>query len=146
MKRVIVVALSGGLVAAAMLWGSTPSAFAIKAFSDQFRAKYVKEKPTNDKEKELAEAVTKAKCLVCHRGRSKKDRNPYGLQLAELLDRRTDRDKIEKIHKAMDKVAKMKSDPKKKDSPTFGELIADGKLPGGDPEKAKSEEKSPSRP
>jgi cytochrome c2 len=129
-----------------MLWGSIPPAFAIGAFSDQFRAKYVKEKPTNEKEKAFAEAVTKAKCLVCHQGRSKKDRNPYGAQLAELLDRRTDRDKIEKIQKAMNKVAKMKSDPKKKDSPTFGELIADGKLPGGDPEKAKSEEKRSSRP
>ena len=146
MKKAMLFALTGGLVAGAMLWGSTPSAFAIKAFSDQFRSKYVKEKPASEKEKKFAEAVDKAKCLVCHQGKKKKDRNPYGIQLAELLDRKTDKDKAEKIQKAMDKVAKMKLEPKKKDSPTFGDLIAAGKLPGGDPEKAKSEEKEAAQP
>ena len=142
MRKAWLFALTAALVAGAMLWGSTPSALAVKAFSDQFRAKYVKEKPANDKEKAFAEAVTKAKCLVCHEGKSKKNRNRYGKQLAELLDKKTDKENVEKIQKALDRVAKMKSEPKKKDSPTFGELIAAGKLPGGEPKKEKKEEKT----
>ena len=143
MRKAWLFALTAALVVAAVLWGSTPSALAIKPFSDQFRAKYVKEKPANDKEKALAEAVVKAKCLVCHESKSKKNRNPYGRQLAELLDKKTDQENVEKIRKAMDKVAKMKSDPKKKDSPTFGELIAAGKLPGGEPKQEKKEQTQP---
>ena len=135
MRKAWLFALTAALVAGAMLWGSTPSALAVKAFSDQFRAKYVKEKPANDKEKALAEAVAKAKCLVCHEGKSKKNRNPYGRQLAELLDRKTDKENLEKIKKALERVAKTKVDPKKKDSPTFGDRIAQGKLPGGEPSK-----------
>jgi len=146
MRKAWLFTLAAALVAGAMLWGSTPSAWAIKAFSDQFRAKYVKEKPASDREKEFAEAVTKANCLVCHEGKSKKDRNPYGKQLAELLDRKTDRDNVEKIQKALDKVAKMKFDPKKKDSPTFGELIAAGKLPGAPPDEKKEEKKDQTQP
>ena len=143
MRKAVLLLLAGGFVAAMMLWVSAPSALAVKAFSDQFKAKYVKEKPANDKEKAFAEAVAKAKCLVCHEGKRKKDRNPYGRQLAELLDRKTDQENVEKIQKAMDKVAKMKSDPKKKDSPTFGELIAAGKLPGGEPKEEKEEKTRP---
>ena len=139
MRKALFYTLSGVLVAAALLWVATPSAEAIKPFSDQFKAKYVKEKPANDKEKALAEAVAKAKCLVCHEGKSKKNRNPYGKQLAELLDKKTDKESVEKIQKALDRVAKMKIDPKKKGSPTFGDRIAQGKLPGGEP--AKEEEK-----
>jgi cytochrome c2 len=131
MRKTLRYGLSGLFVAAALFWLATPSAEAIKPFSDQFKAKYVKEKPANDKEKAFAEAVAKAKCLVCHEGKSKKNRNVYGKQLAELLDRRTDKENVEKIQKALDKVAKTKVDAKKKDSPTFGELIAQGKLPGG---------------
>ncbi|HUT93863.1 MAG TPA: hypothetical protein VMY37_30650 [Thermoguttaceae bacterium] len=142
MRKAWLFAVTAALAAGAVLGGSTPSALAIKPFSDQFRAKYVKEKPANDREKALAEAVTKAKCLVCHEGKSKKNRNPYGKQLAELLDKKTDKENVEKIHKAMDKVAKMKSDAKKKDSPTFGELIAAGKLPGAEPKEEKEEEKA----
>jgi hypothetical protein len=36
-------------------------------------------------------------------------------------------------------VAKTKVDPKKKDSPTFGDRIAQGKLPGGEPKGEKRE-------
>jgi hypothetical protein len=135
MRKALLYTLSGILVAAALLWLATPSARAIKPFSDQFKAKYVKEKPANDKEKALAEAVAKVKCLVCHEGKSKKNRNPYGRQLAELLDKKTDKENVEKIRKALDKVAKTKVDAKKKDSPTFGDRIAQGKLPGGEPNK-----------
>jgi hypothetical protein len=137
MRKPLLYALSGLFVAVALLWLATPSANAIKPFSDEFKAKYVKEKPENDKEKAFAEAVTKVKCLVCHEGKSKKNRNVYGKQLSELLDKKTDKENVEKIKKALDRVAKTKVDAKKKDSPTFGDLIAEGKLPGGEPKEEK---------
>ena len=139
MRKAWLFALTVALVAGAMLWGSTPSALAIKAFSDQFRAKYVKEKPANDKEKAFAEAVAKAKCNVCHEGKKKKNRNAYGQELSRLLDKKIDKDNLEKIQKALDEVAELKCDPTDETSPTFGQRIAEGKLPGGE---MKEEEKT----
>jgi cytochrome c2 len=141
MRKAVVYALSGAFVAGTMLWLATPPAKAIKAFKDQFEAKYVKKETKDAKEKAFAEAVAKAKCNVCHEGKKKSDRNAYGKELAKLLDKKADKDNIEKIKKSLEKVAKAKVDPKDKKSPTFGELIKEGKLPGGDPEAKKKEEK-----
>ena len=52
------------------------------------------------------------------------------------------KESVEKIQKALDKVAKTKIDAKKKDSPTFGDRIAQGKLPGGEPDKEDEKEKT----
>jgi hypothetical protein len=122
------------LIAASMIFSvGTPSAHAIKNFSDQFKEKYVKEDSDDPKEKAFAEAVAAAKCLVCHEGKSKKDRNVYGTALSVLLDRKEDKDNVEKIKKSLDTVAKMKSNPKDDKSLTFAEVIASGKLPAGEP-------------
>ncbi len=98
---------------------------AIKQFADQFKEVYVKEGTP------LAAEVETAKCNVCHKGKSKKDRNTYGEALAKLLDKKEDKDNVEKIREALATVAKDSSDPSKPDAPTFGGLIEDGKLPGG---------------
>jgi hypothetical protein len=82
----------------------------------------------------LAAAVEEAKCNVCHVGKSKKDRNAYGHALAERLDKKEDAKNVEKIRKALEEVAALSSDPAKADAPTFGQLIAEGKLPGGAPQ------------
>jgi hypothetical protein len=95
-------------------------AFAIKQFADEFKAVYVKDGTP------LAAAVETAKCNVCHAGKSKKERNAYGEALAERLDKETDKKDVEKIRKVLDEVAKL---PSKVSGKTFGELIADGKLP-----------------
>ena len=105
MKKLLLPLLCGALVAGAMLWLGTPQAKAIKQFKDQFEAKYVKPDSQDAKEKALAEAAAKAKCLICHEGKSKKSRNAYGRALAELLDRKKDRDNQEKIQAALDAVA-----------------------------------------
>ncbi|MFM7206711.1 MAG: hypothetical protein ACKO4T_08590 [Planctomycetaceae bacterium] len=110
---------------ALVLGGLTREAFAIKQFADEFKATYVKDGTP------LAAAVDEAKCNVCHVGKSKKDRNAYGNALAERLDKKDDKVNKEKIQKALDDVAALSSDPAKPDAPTFGELIAAGKLPGG---------------
>jgi len=107
---------------------SPREAVAIKQFSDQFKEVYVKEGTP------LAAEVETAKCNVCHKGKNKKDRNPYGEALAKLLDKKEDKDNVEKIRAALATVAKESSDPANPDAATFGALIEEGKLPGGSPE------------
>ncbi len=119
--RVRIAAL--GLVVAFAATGR--EAFAIKQFSDEFKAVYVKEGTP------LAAEVETAKCNVCHKGKSKKDRNAYGEALGKLLDKKEDKSNVEKIREALATVAKESSDPAKPDAPTFGDLIEAGKLPGG---------------
>lgn len=119
-----------GLFALALLVGpAAQPAKAIKQFRDVFVAKYVKTDSSDVKDKAFATAVETAKCNLCHAGKSKKDRNPYGVALDELLDRKTDKDDKDKIAVALDKAAEMKSDANDPGSPTFGQLISDGKLP-----------------
>jgi predicted Ser/Thr protein kinase len=100
-------------------------AYAIKQFADEFKDVYVKEGSP------LSAEVEKAKCNVCHVGKSKKDHNAYGKALAERLDKKEDKENKEKIRKALEEVEALSSDPGKPDAPTFGQLIAAGKLPGG---------------
>lgn len=108
--------------------GSARDAFARKQYMDEFKAMYVKADGT-DSEKALAAAVEGAKCNVCHKGTSKKERNAYGEALAALLDKKEDAKNVEKIKESLTKVADMASDGKS--GPTFGALIKEGKLPGG---------------
>ena len=115
-------AVMGVVVAAAAVAWSSP-AFAIKQFADEFKALYVKDGTP------LAAEVEKAKCNVCHVGKNKKDRNAYGEALAALLDKKEDKDNKDKIRQALEAVA---AKPSGADgSPTFGDLIKEGKLPGG---------------
>ena len=116
------------LTAAFVLGSAAREAFAIKQFADEFKAVYVKDGTP------LAAAVEEAKCNVCHVGKSKKDRNAFGNALAERLDKKEDAKNVEKIRKALEEVAALSSDPAKADAPTFGQLIAEGKLPGGAPQ------------
>ncbi|MEM8947045.1 MAG: hypothetical protein AAGD11_17860, partial [Planctomycetota bacterium] len=88
---------------------------------------------------DFAKSVLEAKCYVCHQGRKKKNRNAYGSELAKLLDKKKDAKNPKKIIEALEKVAKLPSDAKDKDSPTFGDLIKAGRLPGGSLSDAKKE-------
>jgi hypothetical protein len=117
-----------GLGMAIVVGGNSREALAIKQFADEFKAMYVKEGTP------LAAAVDVAKCNVCHVGKDKKERNAYGQALAERLDKKEDAKNVEKIRKALAEVAALSSDPSKADAPTFGKLIDEGKLPGGDPQ------------
>ena len=113
------------LVAACAFGLTSREAFAIKQFADEFKAVYVKDGSP------LAAEVETAKCNVCHKGKSKKDRNVYGEALAELLDKKEDKDNKEKIRQALETVGKQSSNPADASAPTFGALIEQGKLPGG---------------
>ena len=124
MTRSMKFAVVTGAVVAVLVGSSAREAFAIKQFADEFKAMYVKDGTP------LAKEVETAKCNVCHMGKSKKDRNVYGQALAERL-KKDDKENVEKIKAALEEVAKLPSDPAKPDGPTFGSLIAEGKLPGG---------------
>ena len=113
------------LTAALVLGSASREAFAIKQFSDEFKAVYVKDGSP------LAAEVEAAKCNVCHKGKSKKDRNVYGEALAKLLDKKEDKDNKDKIRQALEAVAKESSNPADAAALTFGALIEQGKLPGG---------------
>ena len=130
MKNVCYFALCG-LVAIALL-AETRTAYAVAPLKKLFESKYVKKDPTTDAEKTLLVAVKKAKCNVCHVGKKKKDHNIYGKALSELLTKKDRKDK-EKLAAALETVDAMKSNPDDASSPTFGELIAQGKLPAGEP-------------
>ena len=77
--------------------------------------------------------VNRAKCAICHdttkkkpNGTSdKKFRNPYGMELDELLSKDDKKDK-EKIYKALETISSKKAPDASK---TYGERIKEYKLP-----------------
>ncbi len=122
-----------GAVLGVSLGVATHTVRADKAFRDEFLAKYVKADSSDPKERAFAEACDKAKCSICHEGKSKKNRNAYGKALGKLLSRESDKENKPKIRAALDKVAAMNSDPDDPKSPKFGDLIKEGKIPGSKP-------------
>ncbi len=134
MKRVSLSLFYGMLAAGAVFWLAAPSARATKSFKAGFEAHYLQPNEKDSKQAAqrkalLAKAVGEAKCNVCHHGKDKKIRNAYGAELSKLLDKKADGKNTKKVLEALEKVAKMKCDPKDDKSPTFGELIGQGKLP-----------------
>jgi hypothetical protein len=120
-------------------------ASAIAPFKKVFFDVYVKPDSTDPAEKafaEAAEAKATGECWVCHakwKGADKHVRNNYGKALSALLDKKnfsSERREQEpekcdqEIRDALEKTNKLKSDPKDPNSPTFGDLIKSGKLPG----------------
>ncbi len=134
MKKWYVPAVAACVALGVVLGLAARQARAINQFKKEFEAKYVKEDSEDPKEKAFAEAVAAARCYVCHGKGSKKNRNLYGQALSKLLSKDDDKDNKEKIQKALDEVAKEKSKPDDEKAPSFGDLIKEGKLPGGDPE------------
>jgi hypothetical protein len=121
-------------------------AFAIAQYQAAFLKAYINDHPDKEFQKYVK---TKARCNVCHQGKASiknVHHNAYGKHLVELLDPETDKKDAKKIKEALDKVAKMHSDPKDEKSPTYGDLIKKGQLPGGkleDSQKEPEEEKAP---
>ncbi len=133
--------------------------YAMPPFYKEFQAKFINPDADDEKAKQFAKialAEETGQCLICHvKDQEKTVRNPFGAALAELLDKdnfkqaRLDAEpeKVkQEIQEALDKVAALKVDPAKDDSPTFGELIAQGRLPGlplEDKPEEKKEEPAP---
>lgn len=105
----------------------TPTANAYPQFSKAFVSVYASE-VAND---EFSALVKKAKCYVCHYGKSKKNQNVYGLAVGELIGK-ADRKDTDKIIAALEEVASKPFDAEDENSKTFAERMAEGLLPGGE--------------
>jgi len=98
-------------------------------YHKQFEAMY--------KESKIAAAAEKAKCTVCHYGKSKKDRNDYGTALSKSLTKEqfdSLKEKKDELNKKVAEALKAVVKEKSKSGKTFGELIDAGQLPGTAPE------------
>ena len=139
MKKFQLIGLFGLLV---LLFGAVQSAHALPKFKAAFEKRYTEE---NDNE-EFKAAVKKEACNVCHVKGEKKDvRNSYGEALSKLIegeaqqrlkdasDKMAEEEKILKeLEEAFGKVESEKVDEKNPSSPTFGDLLKQGQLPGGE--------------
>jgi hypothetical protein len=130
MKRGLISIFSLMVLACAAL-ASIDSARARLPYKKEWEKRYVKKDSALPAEKALTVAVETAKCNVCHMGESKKEHNTYGTELKKFLTKNDQKNK-EKIQKAFEEVEKMRSPEGGAGSPTFGELIKQGKLPGGE--------------
>ncbi|TWT88345.1 hypothetical protein Mal64_18250 [Pseudobythopirellula maris] len=99
------------------------------AFPD-FQKVYFKEYAGSDADPQLAKDIKKAKCFNCHQGKSKKHHNPFGQHLVGKLGK-ADRKDTDKILAVLTEVMALPSDPTHEGSPTYAELMAENKLPGG---------------
>ena len=129
--------VSVALLLALFAFGSAQPAFAVLQFYQQFDKVYLAEHANEEFAKGAHDP--KMRCLICHQGKNRKNRNVYGEQLAELLDRKTDIKNVDKIKEALAKVGAMHSDPKDESSPTYDEMIKAGTFPGGTLEEASKE-------
>ncbi len=121
---------------------AAPAARAIPPFMKEFQAKYAKPDSADENEKAFAALIIETtKCNVCHvQGEPKKARNAYGTALSKLLKKgdfgaerlKTEPEKATaEIVAAFDAVAAEKSAGD--GSPTFGEMLAQFKLPADGP-------------
>jgi hypothetical protein len=112
MRRAILIGLFGGLV-----YGlSATPASARKEYFDEFKEKY------GSDDAEYGKLIEDTKCFICHVGKSKKNRNEYGMALSKVIKKEKDK---AKISAALGKIESEKS----ADGTTFGELIKEHKLP-----------------
>lgn len=125
MRRIVVMLVMG----VGAVCGLVPQASAIVAFKREFQKLYIKP----DADEEFAKLVksNKTGCFVCHQGKNRKNHNPYGDKLKELLDKKKDAKDTKKIIASLRKVEKMHTDPDDDKSLTYGDLIKEYKLPGG---------------
>lgn len=120
MRKVLnvrLVVVLGAIVAGAMLFGGQDRAQARPNYLKGFAKKY----------DGLAADAKKAKCGVCHYGKSKKNRNDYGKALMKNIKK--NEKAAAKIAEALEKTEAAKNAK----GETFGSLIKAGKLPGTNP-------------
>jgi hypothetical protein len=115
-----------GLIAAAVC---VQSASALPPFNKEWTAKYVE----GNGNAKFVEAVSTAKCNVCHEGTSKKQHNAYGKVVQKFLTK-TKYNEIKEDEAAGKKYileGLQKAEAEKSPSgKTYGELLKGGTLPG----------------
>lgn len=132
MKKICLVLASCVVVAAFVGLLRIRPANARPTYYKAFKKKYVGDDKT-DIEKSLSKEIKRVKgCYICHDPRpgadgkkSKKNRNPYGVELSKLLTKK-DQKNAEKALDALKKVEKIKLKGCEK---TIGDMLKSGKLP-----------------
>ena len=106
----------------------------------QFYAEFKKEYMDTSKDKKFADEMNKGdvKCLVCHQGKQKKARNPFGNAVGKFLTKK-DMKNPEKISEGLKKALAMHVDPKDEKSETFLDRLKAGQWPGGKLQKMKTD-------
>ena len=104
-------------------------ALAIEEFLAEFERLYVQASPTTPTARRFREKFRDTKCLVCHVGEDKEDRNIYGGYLAQNLDRKRDKFNSAYIQSVLKAAEGLHSDPAQPRSYTFGQLLKAGYLP-----------------
>jgi hypothetical protein len=129
MKRRLFLASCGLLVIVGMSTLAQP-ARSVDSFNKEFKALYLRTGSTTASTQAtvFASSVQRAGCSVCHLTK-KKGFNAYGKQVATLLTA-SDKTNRTKIRAALTKVAAMPTKANDAKSPTFGDRIRQGKLPG----------------
>jgi hypothetical protein len=104
------------------------TAGAVPPFYIEFKKDYLEQL----KDKKFVEAMDKAdvKCLVCHQGKQKKNRNDFGKVVGKFLTKKDAKDK-EKIAAGLKKAFAMHVDPKNDKSETYLDRLKASKWPGG---------------
>ena len=113
-------------------------AVAVPPFYIEFKKDYLE----SLKDKKFVEAVDKAdvKCLVCHQGKQKKNRNDFGKVVGKFLTKKDAKDK-DKIAAGLKKAFAMHVDPKNDKSETYLDRLNASKWPGGKLEDLKKDPK-----
>jgi hypothetical protein len=126
---------SVSLLGMALLALFAAPAWAVPAFNEAFKKAYLKEGTP------LAEKASVVKCNVCHKGKEKKDRNEFGMAVSKYLkkgdfagdDKKFDPKSPEgqkALAEGLEAALKEKADNGK----SFGDLLKENELPGGDEE------------
>ena len=125
------------IIAAISVLGTARPATAVVQFYNVF----AKEHLDTHSDKEFAAEVKKAavRCLVCHQGKNRKNHNPFGDHLVEMLDRKKDLRDVEKISASIKKALEMHVDPKDEKSETYMDRLKASKWPGGELEDLKKD-------
>jgi hypothetical protein len=121
------------LIALVAIAACAAPAAAFPEFQKQFLLKYA-----DGTDAAFTDLCKEAKCFICHQGKKKDNRNPFGQALEAHIGKKDKKD-LEKIVAALETVAAESTDPEVESAPTYAELIAEGKLPGGTLEDAKKE-------
>ena len=101
---------------------------ALPPFQIEFKKDYI----DSLKDKKFAEEMNKAdvKCLVCHQGKQKKNRNDFGKVVAKFLTKKDAKDK-DKIAAGLKKALAVHVNPKDEKSETYMDRLMASKWPGG---------------
>jgi hypothetical protein len=126
------------LLVVPVLMAIASTAGAVPPFYIEFKKDYLEQL----KDKKFVETVDKAdvKCLICHQGKQKKNRNEFGKVVSKFLTKKDAKDK-EKIAAGLKKAFAMHVDPKNDKSETYLDRLKASKWPAGKLEDLKKDPK-----